>query len=494
MSTLASSRHPTLNLTLKRSLSSSSSSNNNNELQPQLESPATATADAMHPDCLPLPLPLPLHGSRSPQLRPPDDGDMEDASSACDEHMVNILDDPPDEDDGDAEEELDDAASCCSENSVLSVGQEQSHVAAAQARQRLLMSQLYRPSAFSSVTTPHSPSEAEEAAGQMAAPAASFQEEFLRKSQLYAEELMKQQMQLMAAARVNALTAAVMPLGGLRGPKVSQQLQMAAAAAAAAAMRPTTGQDALAQLTATALGIGSAAHPHQLLMQQQLQPLSYQQQQQQQHQQQLQQQHYNNNNNIQHHNNNVREVKFSIDNILKADFGSRLQQRLAAVPGAAAAAATVAAATPAAALSLKAPRKSAKPLNLAPVQLQSQPSLSFSSSLANICSNSNDSNSTATSSSTANNAPAIDLVKSPNATSPAPAKSVEEAASAAGGAAGAGVTGAGSTTTTGNSSTPIVWPAWVYCTRYSDRPSSGRSKYKLDWTKNHNKYTKKVKL
>ncbi|KAH8393290.1 hypothetical protein KR215_002369 [Drosophila sulfurigaster] len=475
MSTLASSRHPTLNLTLKRSLSSSSSSNNNcNELQPQLESPATATADAMHPDCLPLPLPLPLHGSRSPQLRPPDDGDMEDASSACDEHMVNILDDPPDEDEADAEEELDDAASCCSENSVLSVGQEQSHVAAAQARQRLLMSQLYRPSAFSSVTTPHSPSEAEEAAGQMAAPAASFQEEFLRKSQLYAEELMKQQMQLMAAARVNALTAAVMPLGGLRGPKVSQQLQMAAAAAAAAAMRPTTGQDALAQLTATALGIGSATHPHQLLMQQQLQPLSYQQQQQQQQQQQLQQQQHYNNNNIQHHNNNnVREVKFSIDNILKADFGSRLQQRLAAVPGAAAAAATVAAATPAAAaaaLSLKAPRKSAKPLNLAPVQLQSQPSLSFSSSLANICSNSNDSNSTATSSSTANNAPAIDLVKSPNATSPAPAKSVEEAATTA---AGAGATGTASTTTTGNSSTPIVWPAWVYCTRYSDRPSSG---------------------
>nr|XP_032525474.1 homeobox protein invected-like [Danaus plexippus plexippus] len=24
---------------------------------------------------------------------------------------------------------------------------------------------------------------------------------------------------------------------------------------------------------------------------------------------------------------------------------------------------------------------------------------------------------------------------------------------------------------------PMVWPAWVYCTRYSDRPSSGRSKY-----------------
>uniref|UniRef100_A0A336LUU9 CSON000547 protein n=1 Tax=Culicoides sonorensis TaxID=179676 RepID=A0A336LUU9_CULSO len=41
-------------------------------------------------------------------------------------------------------------------------------------------------------------------------------------------------------------------------------------------------------------------------------------------------------------------------------------------------------------------------------------------------------------------------------------------------------TGTGNTTTgsSGSSSDgkgPIVWPAWVYCTRYSDRPSSGKS-------------------
>lgn len=31
---------------------------------------------------------------------------------------------------------------------------------------------------------------------------------------------------------------------------------------------------------------------------------------------------------------------------------------------------------------------------------------------------------------------------------------------------------------TGSSSTqPILWPAWVYCTRYSDRPSSGQYPY-----------------
>ncbi|XP_063370838.1 homeobox protein invected-like isoform X1 [Cydia amplana] len=35
----------------------------------------------------------------------------------------------------------------------------------------------------------------------------------------------------------------------------------------------------------------------------------------------------------------------------------------------------------------------------------------------------------------------------------------------------------GSTTGTTSGDGPMVWPAWVYCTRYSDRPSSGRSKY-----------------
>ncbi|CAH0761761.1 unnamed protein product [Diatraea saccharalis] len=36
--------------------------------------------------------------------------------------------------------------------------------------------------------------------------------------------------------------------------------------------------------------------------------------------------------------------------------------------------------------------------------------------------------------------------------------------------------GSTTSTTTGEGG-PMVWPAWVYCTRYSDRPSSGRSKY-----------------
>ncbi|EDW01352.1 GH21390 [Drosophila grimshawi] len=479
MSTLASSRHPTLNLNLNRSLTPKRSIENQ-RVESQLADQQPGSG-SMHPDCLPLPLdPLDpgvpgSHGS-SPQLQKPNAGD-EDASSACDdaddddeEHLVNILDDDhgdnnddmmEEELEEDCEEECDDAASCCSENSVLSVGQEQSQVAAAQARQRLLMSQLYRPSAFSSVSAAGQPIEEDPGDPVIIAPA-SFQEEFLRKSQLYAEELMKQQMQLMAAARVNALTAAVMPLGGLRpGPKMTQQLQMAAAAAAAAAMRPTTGQDALAQLTATALGIAPPTPPH--------------------HPHHISNSNNNNNLNNNHNLNNnenlhERALKFSIDNILKADFGSRLQQRLAA-SGAAAAAAAAAAAISSA--QLKAPRKTPKPLNLAQtqssagvqlqlqLQTQTQPSLSFSSSLANICSNSNDSNSTATSSSTNNNnnnnPAAVDLVKSPNATSPADAANGSKSNEDQGATA----------TSTSTSSTPIVWPAWVYCTRYSDRPSSG---------------------
>ncbi|KAM8933481.1 homeobox protein engrailed-1 [Pelodytes ibericus] len=35
-----------------------------------------------------------------------------------------------------------------------------------------------------------------------------------------------------------------------------------------------------------------------------------------------------------------------------------------------------------------------------------------------------------------------------------------------------------------NKSDPLVWPAWVYCTRYSDRPSSGPRTRKLKKKKN----------
>nr|XP_008107927.1 PREDICTED: homeobox protein engrailed-1 [Anolis carolinensis] len=36
----------------------------------------------------------------------------------------------------------------------------------------------------------------------------------------------------------------------------------------------------------------------------------------------------------------------------------------------------------------------------------------------------------------------------------------------------------------GEGKQPLVWPAWVYCTRYSDRPSSGPRTRKLKKKKN----------
>lgn len=42
-----------------------------------------------------------------------------------------------------------------------------------------------------------------------------------------------------------------------------------------------------------------------------------------------------------------------------------------------------------------------------------------------------------------------------------------------------------SSTENGSSSDPLLWPAWVYCTRYSDRPSSGESKFLCALNNNH---------
>lgn len=42
---------------------------------------------------------------------------------------------------------------------------------------------------------------------------------------------------------------------------------------------------------------------------------------------------------------------------------------------------------------------------------------------------------------------------------------------------GTGNTASGSSGSSSDGKGPIVWPAWVYCTRYSDRPSSGKSNF-----------------
>ncbi|KAK2580650.1 hypothetical protein KPH14_007756 [Odynerus spinipes] len=129
---------------------------------------------------------------------------------------------------------------------------------------------------------------------------------------------------------------------------------------------------------------------------------------------------HNNNNNLQHQ----AGLKFSIDNILKADFGRRITDPIS--------------------LKKSRPKKSSsRPIDLTKDFLESSSEGSERSSLE-----------TATT----------------NATSPT----------------GAVPTGVPTGNTASNASGPpasepgkqMLWPAWVYCTRYSDRPSSGSKQRK----------------
>ncbi|EDX16212.1 GD15080 [Drosophila simulans] len=142
MSTLASTRPPPLKLTIP------SLEEAGDHAQERRAGGGGQEVGKMHPDCLPLPLVQP---GNSPQVRE----EEEDEQTECEEQL-NIEDEEAEEE---HDLDLEDPASCCSENSVLSVGQEQSEAAQAalsaqaQARQRLLISQIYRPSAFSSTAT-----------------------------------------------------------------------------------------------------------------------------------------------------------------------------------------------------------------------------------------------------------------------------------------------------------------------------------------------------
>ncbi|XP_036140243.1 homeobox protein invected isoform X2 [Monomorium pharaonis] len=123
--------------------------------------------------------------------------------------------------------------------------------------------------------------------------------------------------------------------------------------------------------------------------------------------------HHNNNNN---NNNNLQHqasLKFSIDNILKADFGRRITDPIS--------------------LKKSRPKKvSSRPIDLTKDFLES----------------SSDTSERSSSETTTTNASPTG-VSAGNSTPSAPA----------------GATDPGK----------MLWPAWVYCTRYSDRPSSGRS-------------------
>ncbi|XP_011302796.1 putative uncharacterized protein DDB_G0289263 isoform X2 [Fopius arisanus] len=124
----------------------------------------------------------------------------------------------------------------------------------------------------------------------------------------------------------------------------------------------------------------------------------------------------NNNNNNSNDNDNIQgNLKFSIDNILKADFGRRITDPIS--------------------LKKSRPKKVVqRPIDLTKDFLDSSSESSDRGSESTSVTN-----------------------PSPVTTSATPALN-------------------GTSTTTGSdTSKQMLWPAWVYCTRYSDRPSSGRS-------------------
>ncbi|XP_076629891.1 uncharacterized protein LOC143346042 [Colletes latitarsis] len=119
---------------------------------------------------------------------------------------------------------------------------------------------------------------------------------------------------------------------------------------------------------------------------------------------------HNNNNNLQHQ----AGLKFSIDNILKADFGRRITDPIS--------------------LKKSRPKKVApRPIDLTKDFLESSSETSEKSS--------------SETNSTTNTSPVSVTTGNPTSNASGPPAS--------------------------DSAEPFTWPAWVYCTRYSDRPSSG---------------------
>lgn len=249
-------------------------------------------------------------------------------------------------------------------------------------------------------------------------------EEFIRNSQMYAEELMRQQMSIVAASqKINvfpklAVAAASEKLGAFRP-------HLGVAAAAVTPTSPTINNEplnfrgihnhlnAISQITQnlnhdmykhlTSPSLNTSTDSSQSP------PIH----------------HHNHHNNHHHHhlmNNNLNDqnLKFGIDNILKADFGRRITEPLK--------------------------RKGTKKRKVSPVVVAAAVDLSRDEKCDEVSSQKS-----------ASPTPSLQAPSTTGATSPAPATTPTPSAS-------------GST----KESTPIMWPAWVYCTRYSDRPSSGK--------------------
>uniref|UniRef100_A0A1A9UQ26 Homeobox protein invected n=1 Tax=Glossina austeni TaxID=7395 RepID=A0A1A9UQ26_GLOAU len=343
-----------------------------------------------------------------------------------------------------------------------------------------------------------------------ACPAISpFQEEFLRKSHLYAEELMKHQMQLMAAARASAFSLrstqntalAQSPLSVNSFSKIGQISAAAAAAAMASNLTvppqqynfqpqhyATVPSDTLAKLSALSkqapsTQVMSTLNQLQTQMQARLPSALL------------------NNDHEQLH---ERALKFSIDNILKADFGRNHYNDLSECSRKSNNVSKIARSSK---RNLTTNNHATNSNDITDALPSPTQTYSTSVSVASMCTNSNDSSSTAVSSSYGGGS-SVDLVKlsplqtpavspqsqaQPTIASAQPATALLTSTSCNNSTESAKVTGncasksslddnketCSSTSSTSGGSGPIVWPAWVYCTRYSDRPSSVHNRIDL---------------
>ncbi|XP_035915931.1 homeobox protein invected [Anopheles stephensi] len=449
------------------------------------------------------------------------------------------------------DEELD-RMSCCSDDSELSVGQEVPDDLRAPPTMLSAPDELSNDSSRYSKDTPSEMEFAARLQPAMLRPSPTrLHEEFLRNSQLYAEELMRQQMQIVAAARGLTMSPAKSTLGGLqsdRSPTPGEPRM---------GFRPAGGtrgdfyrQDA----SSPGEGAGGAGgnfrgiHSHLSAISQITQNLNsdlskltsptafrtsressqsppsanpnmhglhqlHQQQQQQQHQQHLHQQHQQHQLALAALNNNIavalndQSLKFSIDNILKADFGRRITDPLLMkrtpkgghhqhVPSASGSRKSASKNPSAIDLSggLGGSEQTSSSSTLAPLLGGTATGAgSIASALSTVKQFCTAVSTTTTSSSRASSGSvsSVGSVGSEDVSPISPLSStgsLKGAESGAGGssssatnAGGSGANGgsAGSSSGSGSSGSgsggPMVWPAWVYCTRYSDRPSSGRS-------------------
>uniref|UniRef100_A0A182W7C3 Uncharacterized protein n=1 Tax=Anopheles minimus TaxID=112268 RepID=A0A182W7C3_9DIPT len=445
-----------------------------------------------------------------------------------------------------AEDEELDRMSCCSDDSELSVGQEVPDDL--RAPPTLLGAAPDELSNDSSRYSKDAPSELEFAARlqpAMLRPSPTrLHEEFLRNSQLYAEELMRQQMQIVAAARGLTMSPAKSTLGGLqteRSPTPGEPRM---------GFRPAGNRGDFYRQDASSPGEGAGGaggssfrgiHSHLSAISQITQNLNsdlskltsptafrtsressqsppsgtagpnhlhglHQLHQHQQHQQQLQQQHQQHQLALAALNNNIavalndQSLKFSIDNILKADFGRRITDPLL-LKRTPKGGHHVASGSGSRKTTSKSPSAIDLSGGIGSEQTSSSATLapllagtatvpgSIASALSSVkqfCT----AVSTTTSSSRASSGSvsSVGSVGSEDVSPISPLSStgsLKGTESNAGGGGGSSATGgsggasgsAGSSSGSGSSGSgsggPMVWPAWVYCTRYSDRPSSG---------------------